>query len=1726
MSCPSPDCSRASYGRQLSALVFRHAIRVACLAGAILFVAITINQSANAQIGGLNRSSQRSRFSNRPTVFTGVTRQLLRPLRLAESAIAKRDYQRACLLIGEMLDDDTLQDCIVPDDKEWGYAISLRQKALNLLGTMTEKQRSSYRQKYATRAAQLLEKAIEARDYRGIEFVSDRYLYTDAGLEATVLLGHHWLNVGRPEMSANAFSKLFEIPRGKKLYDPELTLLSAIAYALSKQEETADVQLKRLKELQIKKVEFFEREVSIYADDQQRIEWLRSLIGDSPLKSNAVVNQWLMWQGNPQRNAEAGPGFPLFSPRWSSETLGEYESASALKKWVDSMAKNQVAPVPKTNLLTVGDTIVIRTAEKMMGIDAATGKRRWCFPGAEAEVNGTYSDPKGGSRVSPESIEAGPKGRRHQARQAKFYERILQDTIFSQIASDGKMVFCIPNPGVATSANDWQRYRSDRFESPTDLRKYNEMCGINVAAEGALVWQVGGVSGGDESKLARTFFLGSPLPLDGSLYCICVQDQLVKLVVLDAINGSLQWEKELASTADSVDFTKDVVRRLAGATPSASDGIVVCPTGLNAIVAVDIGARSLKWGFQLSQPQRIPYSRISSLNGEFWKSYEKIWRDTSLKISDGSVVYTPVGSKELCCIDLRTGRSRWGTAHNKPKTHKRLDSIYVAAVRNGEIILVAPGELRGVGIETGQILWKIPFREHGTVSGHGYAQGDSYYLPTTSKKLVRFDLGKGKKSISKVVNTERVLGNLYPWNADIISVGLDHVAAYPCDLKSQQIFDIADANGKALDSVSWKPHTRLAIKAQLELQQGNYPDAARLISEAYDQFPNSSYAGVLVEVLTEMFAVDFKQAEAIFQRYEGLFEQRDLHRLLRGKVNGLVKSERYEEAFGTLLEIANGVEFSDRETIKPGAALARSEAVQLFATEIDLSPAMSSIKQNGDVEISRTSWLRWQLSLLANRVIAKSDLNIESKISREDLVELIAKHLEPFEQEDTETFFRRLQLFPRHLIAPALIVKTAHRLLADQQRIEAKNLLTGDWSDEGVASEVNAQRLEMLGQIAIDQQDGATATALANRLEEENADLDAQELEKLRQQTESLENAIEENIYDDQLYLKLARDRSLIRGPRYKLDEVRWKHEVAQIDDGEYVPFGNGRHNCTIFETDIPEIHQLVFRYEATRGELQIHDSLGRRVRSVYLRPNGGEDSFSAGTIGKIFLKNSVMLLCIGREIFALDWIRMVRGKDPVMWSIRLEHGISSKNAFGGPRASGVCFLDGSELKCVDLFTGQMRWVRNGIPDPSTIKEGGDRIAIWADDPANDRPKIYETFDKLSGRRIAGGDTEKLLMSTSTGHNQFHLFQVPIRSKSKVESSNKPQKQAPDDPFADEAYIDAYSDLRLLVFDFEKGGFAWERTFPYPTIFRQVDETSIAVLTRDGILSLLNLETGKVRFEQQIDGLKDVSALKLAVLPMAQGYVCSVVTSVSSISKVKLDEKTEVEFSELKKRRGWLGKGYIFALERETGKPLWDKPVRIESFGLLDGTPYNSPFLILARRAEYRSLSKEGKGKKRSAVSKPRIQVAMLDMDTGQLKSNHLFKAVMGDEPRCQIICRPGKEYQESQDDEAKQEDDGENEDQNQRLELMIASQRYTIKLAESAEDAVVTAPAVLSNDASVMKLEDELDKVAEGENANLVVDLEPMAQEAQEAYDAMLELGKFESELFEKQRKTRQQQR
>ena len=137
---------------------------------------------------------------------------------------------------------------------------------------------------------------------------------------------------------------------------------------------------------------------------------------------------------------------------------------------------------------------------------------------------------------------------------------------------------------------------------------------LDLEREGALAWWVGGDSGENEPALAGAFFLGPPLPLTGGLYALAEVQGRMKLVVLDARTGRQRWSLTMADAADRA-LTSDAARRLVGATPTFSQGVLVCPTSLGAVAGVDVTTRTLAWGFQPKLTPTSPFPSLTQCDG-------------------------------------------------------------------------------------------------------------------------------------------------------------------------------------------------------------------------------------------------------------------------------------------------------------------------------------------------------------------------------------------------------------------------------------------------------------------------------------------------------------------------------------------------------------------------------------------------------------------------------------------------------------------------------------------------------------------------------------------------------------------------------------------------------------------------------------------------------------------------------------------------------------------------------------------------------------------------------------------------------------------------------------------------------------------------------------------------------------------------------------------------------
>ncbi len=265
--------------------------------------------------------------------------------------------------------------------------------------------------------------------------------------------------------------------------------------------------------------------------------------------------------------------------------------------------------------------------------------------------------------------------------------RIWDDAPYGQLSSDGEQIFAL----WGLPSNTAQR---SVLIQPLGLQRPNQgnansnkLVALDLKTEGKVRWIVGDEDGTDEPKLAGAFFPGAPLPLMGQLFVLAEINEGLQLVVLDPRSGQLQWSQQLAYV-DTRGVRIDPERRAAGATPSFSDGVLICPTSCGAIVAVDVSSRSLLWGYQY--PLDDPRRRLNISSYRNAKQLGDRWADASVTISDGRVLLTPVESDKLFCLDLVSGAEAW-------TPQDRGELLYIACVHDGKVILVGKEEVRRSG---------------------------------------------------------------------------------------------------------------------------------------------------------------------------------------------------------------------------------------------------------------------------------------------------------------------------------------------------------------------------------------------------------------------------------------------------------------------------------------------------------------------------------------------------------------------------------------------------------------------------------------------------------------------------------------------------------------------------------------------------------------------------------------------------------------------------------------------------------------------------------------------------------------------------------------------------------------------------------------------------------------------------------------------------------------------
>ena len=192
-----------------------------------------------------------------------------------------------------------------------------------------------------------------------------------------------------------------------------------------------------------------------------------------------------------------------------------------------------------------------------------------------------------------------------------------------------------------------------------------------------------------KGDLLDSYFLGPPLCINGKLYVLAEKQQELRLICLENVkaNGGVKPKIDFVlplGTARDSRLQMDSLRRVNAAHLSYGEGVLVCPTNLGYVIAIDLLQNSLLWAYPyrdkadeedngalgMGGPGMGVMMRGGRLIGGIGGVPVMIgpngqqivqgppqqgWRASAPIIQDGKVVFTAPDSKSIHCVRLKDG---------------------------------------------------------------------------------------------------------------------------------------------------------------------------------------------------------------------------------------------------------------------------------------------------------------------------------------------------------------------------------------------------------------------------------------------------------------------------------------------------------------------------------------------------------------------------------------------------------------------------------------------------------------------------------------------------------------------------------------------------------------------------------------------------------------------------------------------------------------------------------------------------------------------------------------------------------------------------------------------------------------------------------------------------------------------------------------------------------------
>jgi len=492
---------------------------------------------------------------------------------------------------------------------------------------------------------------------------------------------------------------------------------------------------------------------------------------------------------------------PILQPDWTTRLEARQKDPRfevQLNHWADEQRESDLPTAVGWSPVSAGNLVIFRDLDTIRAIHTASGETVWRF-----ESSTGLSD-----LLNPaESAGAAVRYR------SAIWDSAMANSLVSRLATDGQRIFAVNDTESLTFAGVYglEANQVPHFERRKAAQ--SELMALRIdedLTEPRLLWKTSDLSATDR-RLVGHAFLGPPLSTQGCLFTISERDRQMCVTAMLAGTGEVLWQQPIAEAERAV--VEERGRSFRATIPVAAHDMVLCPTHLGLLVAVDRVSGDLRWSHHSLEQSADPFPQRFRSLGTISQRRHGAFPATPL-VSEECVVYLPSQSEHLYCLELETGVVRW--------VIKNTPAEFLAAIHEETVLVVGSREVQALRLDNGQLVWRTALE--GVVSGTGLACDNGYLLPLDTGEVLDLDWKTGIPRSFRYGVPSHAVGHLVATRTQIISVGLEGVTAFP---QSNTVLQRLQVRSET------EPAAAIALaRAEIYLTSGNLDAAVSELEQA------------------------------------------------------------------------------------------------------------------------------------------------------------------------------------------------------------------------------------------------------------------------------------------------------------------------------------------------------------------------------------------------------------------------------------------------------------------------------------------------------------------------------------------------------------------------------------------------------------------------------------------------------------------------------------------------------------------------------------------------------------------------------------------------------------------------------------------------------------------------------------------------------------------------------